>query len=137
MNTGSSIVTNVPLDVDNEAGYAYRKYTGNLCTLPSVLLWLPWWLSGKESARQSGKCRFDPWVLKIPWRRKWQPTPAFLPGIFHGQRNCGLQSMGLQRVGHNLASRNNNKIALEKSLYKNRGQNTNGSFLSPEVSLSG
>ena len=22
---------------------------------------------------------FDPWVEKIPWRRKWQPTPVFLP----------------------------------------------------------
>jgi len=24
------------------------------------------------------------WVRKIPWRRKWQPTPVFLPGEFHG-----------------------------------------------------
>ena len=30
---------------------------------------------------------FDPWVRKISWRRKWQPTPVFLPGKFHGQRN--------------------------------------------------
>ena len=30
--------------------------------------------------------RFDPWAGKIPWRRKWQPTPVFLPGKFHGQR---------------------------------------------------
>jgi len=30
---------------------------------------------------------FDSWVGKIPWRRKWQPTPVFLPGKFHGQRN--------------------------------------------------
>ena len=29
----------------------------------------------------------DPWVGKIPWRRKWQPTPVFLPGKFHGQRS--------------------------------------------------
>ena len=28
-----------------------------------------------------------PWAGKIPWRRKWQPTPVFLPGGFHGQRN--------------------------------------------------
>ena len=27
--------------------------------------------------------RFDPWVGKIPWRRKWQPTPVFLPGKSH------------------------------------------------------
>ena len=30
--------------------------------------------------------RFDPWVRKIPWRRKWQPTAVFLPGKSHGLR---------------------------------------------------
>ena len=30
---------------------------------------------------------FNPWVGKIPWRRKWQPTPVFLPGGSHGQRS--------------------------------------------------
>ena len=30
---------------------------------------------------------FDPWVGKIPWRRKWQPTPVLLPGKFHGLRS--------------------------------------------------
>ena len=29
----------------------------------------------------------DPWVGKIPWRRKWQPIPVFLPGEVHGQRS--------------------------------------------------
>ena len=47
----------------------------------------PWWLSGKESACQCGRCGFSPWVGKIPWRRKWQPTPVFLPGKSHGQRS--------------------------------------------------
>ena len=41
---------------------------------------LPRWLSTKESACQSRGQGFDPWVGKIPWRRKWQPTPVFLPG---------------------------------------------------------
>ena len=41
---------------------------------------LPRWLSGKESACQSRRLEFNPWVGKIPWRRKWQPTPVFLPG---------------------------------------------------------
>ena len=46
--------------------------------------------------------RFDPWVGKIPWSRKWQPAPAFLPGKFHEQRSLAgyIQSMGSQRVGH-------------------------------------
>ena len=44
--------------------------------------------SGKESACQFWRykrCSFNPWVGKIPWRRKQQPTPAFLPGESHGQ----------------------------------------------------
>ena len=41
---------------------------------------LPRWLSGRESTFQCRRCRFDPWVRKIPWRRKWLPTPVFLPG---------------------------------------------------------
>ena len=32
------------------------------------------------------RCGFDSWVRKILWRRKWQPTPIFLPGKSHGQR---------------------------------------------------
>ena len=47
----------------------------------------PRWHSGKESICQCRRCRFDPWVRKIPWRRKWQPAPVFLPGESHGQRN--------------------------------------------------
>ena len=48
---------------------------------------LPWWLSGKESTCQCRRCWFDLWVRKIPWRRKWQPTPVFLPGRPHGHRS--------------------------------------------------
>ena len=33
---------------------------------------LPWWFSGKESACQSRRHELDPWVMKIPWRRKWK-----------------------------------------------------------------
>ena len=42
------------------------------------------------------------WVGKIPWRRAWQHTPVFLPGESPStERPGGLQSMRLQRVGHN------------------------------------
>ena len=33
------------------------------------------------------RCRFDSWPRKIPWRRKWLPTPVFWPGGFHGKRS--------------------------------------------------
>ena len=41
----------------------------------------------KSVCLQHGRPRFDPWVRKIPWRRKWQPAPVFLPGKFHGWRS--------------------------------------------------
>ena len=47
---------------------------------------VPWWLSDYEPACQCRRLRFNPWVGKSPWRRKWQPTPVCLPGKSHGQR---------------------------------------------------
>ena len=44
----------------------------------------------QKSACQCKRLRrygFDLWVGKIPWKRKWQPTPVFLPGKFHGHRS--------------------------------------------------
>ena len=60
---------------------------------------LPRWLSGKESTCQCRRCKrcgFDPWVGKVPWRRKWQSAPVFLPGKFHGQRSLA----GYSPLGH-------------------------------------
>ena len=52
-----------------------------------LLFGLPWGLSGKESTCQCRRRGFDPWIGKLPWSRKWQPTPGFLPGKSHGQRS--------------------------------------------------
>ena len=52
-----------------------------------ILLGLPWWLSGDESACQYRRCRFNLWVGMTPWRSKWPPTPIFFPGTSHGQRS--------------------------------------------------
>ena len=41
----------------------------------------------KNQLTNAGDMGFDPWVGKIPWRREWLPTRAFLPGEFHGQRS--------------------------------------------------
>ena len=48
---------------------------------------IPWWLRWERICLQCRRSGFDPWVGKIPWRRKWQPTPIFLPGESHGQRS--------------------------------------------------
>ena len=51
--------------------------------------------SGKEPAcqcRRGKRHEFDPCVGKIPWRRKWQPTPVSFPGESHGQRSLAGDS---------------------------------------------
>ena len=62
--------------------YLYHMYIEN---------GLPRWLSGKKKiasqCRRHRRCEFDPWVKKIPCRRKWQLTPVFLSEKYHGQRS--------------------------------------------------
>ena len=66
---------------------------------------LPWWLSGKEFACQSQRCGFNPRVRKILWRRKWQPTPVFLPGKSHEQRSLAATVHAVARVRHDLVTK--------------------------------
>ena len=74
----------------------------SLSFLPFPLL--PGSASGKELACQRRRhklCGFDPWVRKIPCRRKWQPTPVFLPGESHGGRSLvGYSPQGLSLGDH-------------------------------------
>ena len=44
------------------------------------------WRHGDTETMQE-RCAFDPWVQERTCSKKWQPTPAFLPGKFHGQRS--------------------------------------------------
>ena len=82
-----------PCDAEAEVGVMQQQ------------LGLPMWLSGKESPCQGRRCRWDPWVRKIPWRRKWQPTPVFLPGKSHGQRSVACCSPWGCRVRHDLVTK--------------------------------
>ena len=63
----------------------------NLLTLVLMphphFLGLPWWLWLLGLYLKCRKSRFNSWVGKLPWRKAWQPTPAFLPGQSHGQRS--------------------------------------------------
>ena len=62
---------------------------------------LPRWLGGKESTCQCRRCRYHPWVGKIPWKRKWQRTSVFLPGESGGQRNLvGYSLWDCKEMGH-------------------------------------
>ena len=59
-------------------------------------------IGGKEptcQCRRHKRPEFEPWFGKIPWRRKWQPTPVFLPGESHGQRNLvGYSPQGCKEL---------------------------------------
>ena len=88
------------------------EVTANILSCLLVLLFvtgLPRWHSGTESAwqcRRYKRRRFDPWVGKIPWRRKWQPTTLLLTGNFPWIEEPGrLQPMGSQRVRHDWATK--------------------------------
>ena len=60
-----------------------------------LLRWLRQW----RICSQPRRLGFDPWVWKIPWRREWQPTAVFFPGVIHGPRNLtGYRPCGC-RVG--------------------------------------
>ena len=61
-----------------------------LCSSLSILwhcLDFPGGSDGKASCLQCGRPGFSPWVGKILWRRKWQPTLVLFPGKSHGQRS--------------------------------------------------
>ena len=47
----------------------------------------------KASAYNVGDPGVIPGIGKIPWRRKWQPTPVFLPGKSHGQRSLEVYTV--------------------------------------------
>ena len=91
---------------DNEQDDQHREKPGGIkmeltkkhCQLPKqrALASTVNSINSKESAFQCRRPGFNPWIRKIPWRRKWQPTPVFLSGESHGQGSFGgLQSMGL------------------------------------------
>ena len=57
------------------------------------------------------RCKFDPWVGKIPWRKKWQPTSVFLHGESHGQRSLvGYSPRGHKRIGHDLVTKQQQSV---------------------------
>ena len=74
-----------------QKGYVLPQFIFNLSELP-------WRYSNKESAYHCRRFRFDPWVWKIPWRRKWHSS-ILAWEIPWTEEPGGLQSMGSQRVG--------------------------------------
>ena len=77
------------LQLQERTCVGYRK-SGCVFSIQLALWWasgghllssgLPRWFTGKEFACQCRRCGFDPWIRKIPWKKKWQSTPVLLPG---------------------------------------------------------
>ena len=75
-----------------------------------ILLGISRWLSNKEPTCQCRRCRFYPWVRKIPWSRKWLPTPVFLPAKSHGHTSlAGYNPWGCKESNMTEQLHNNNK----------------------------
>ena len=85
-------------ELDHKESWVNENILGVSCTVLWIYLVLlncalrgfPRGASGKEpisQGRRFKRCWFDPWVGKIPWRRKWHSTPVFFPGESHGQRS--------------------------------------------------
>ena len=74
--------------------------------------------------QETQETQFNPWVRKIPWKRKWQPTPVFLPGKSHGQRGLvGYSLWGGRRVRHDLATKQQQqKCPKFKKRFKKKSQ---------------
>ena len=62
-------------------------------------------VSSKESNCQVRRRRFDPYVWKISWRRRWQPTPVFLPGKSHGHKSLAGYNPWGHRVRPSLVTK--------------------------------
>ena len=85
----------------------YMDVVKFLAGVSSSLAWkIPWTEElGRLQFMGSRRVRYD-WATSLSlftfmlWRRKWQPTPVFLPGESQGREPGGLPSMGLHRVGH-------------------------------------
>ena len=84
---------------DGEGGMNWESRI-NIHTLSCVKQGLPRWLGGKKSIYQCRRLRrigFDSWIGKIPWRRKWELTPVFLPGKSYGQRSLEGHIQGVTK----------------------------------------
>ena len=77
LNWGKESFTALP----GKGGHSGLLSWKTMCLNPERIWWGVLW-----------QPRLDPWVGKIPWRRKWLPTPVFLPGEFYRQKSLAGNS---------------------------------------------
>ena len=72
------------------------RFPANALSLLSCLFWAS--LVAQKEKNPSEEIQ-EIWAERIPWRSKWQPTPVFLPGESHGQRNATVQGVARSPKG--------------------------------------
>ena len=82
--------------------YILTMHLGGTCIPHLRVSMVAQWLENLPAMQETW---FSPWVGQIPWGRKWQPTPVFLPGEFHGQKSLEVYSLwGRKELRHNWVS---------------------------------
>ena len=87
---GLPVITNLDLKIIKYDWPCPKIWCGHPPLWTKILLSVLMWIGISECKSiclQWRRPRFNPWVGKIPWRRKWQPPPVFLPGKSHGPRS--------------------------------------------------
>ena len=97
-------------EVQQKPGASFQclpQWTHKYCAIFLASMFEEGFLGGsavKKSTCQCRRCGFDPWMMNIPWRRKWQLNLVFLPGKPHGQRNLLDHNPWVSRVRHDLVT---------------------------------
>ena len=87
------IEKNVGYKILKIGSFEHLRSKNRACDYRELSPRLPWWLRWQSLPAEWETWVRSPWVRKIPWRRKWQPTPEFLPRESHGWRSLAVYSL--------------------------------------------
>ena len=87
------IIPNITLVINTSVNNCIQTIIRTLYYVAPGMCWAPLVTLMVRICLQCRRPGFDPWVGKIPWRRKWQPILVFLSGEFHGQRSLACYSL--------------------------------------------
>ena len=82
-----AIETRIQLELSIHAGISFTTVVTTVYLAPASTLSISLVAQTVQHLPARREIGFNPWVGKIPWRRKWQPTPVLLPGKSHGWRS--------------------------------------------------
>ena len=109
---------------------------GAECQEPQASRVAQWWRSSCQ-CRRLRRYRFDLGSGSSPWRRKWQPTPVFLPGKSHGQTSLGWGGYSPWdcRVGHDWMTEHRCTHARNHSIWAPHTDSDEGKLVNTKLEL--